>query len=238
MLAKTPQSSSSFSERVFRLLERVEYKRVETESELEAIVRLRYDAFFKEGAIPFKESGRLEDGYDQGDNVYNLSVHIDGELAGALRLHALAQAGASSPALEAFGEFLLPELNAGKMVLDPNRFVANYSLARLHPELPYVTLRLAYLACEYFNTDLVTMTVRAEHQAFYRRSLFASVACPPRPYPMLSKPISLLFIDFATDRHRILQRHPYWASSEAERELLFGDRSSRQRSRNENAVAA
>ena len=46
--------------------------------------------------------------------------------------------------------------------------------------------------------------------------------CPPRPYPMLTKPISLLMVDFARDGRRIVERHPYWASSVAEREAMFG----------------
>ncbi len=227
MLAKTPQETEfpeirSFAERIERLLERVQYRRAETESELDAILRLRYDAYLREGAISPSEAGRLEDSFDEGDNVYNFGVFVDGELASALRLHVLSEPHHCSPALESFGDVLQPLLAAGNVVIDPNRFVANYKVARQHPELPYVTLRPACVASEFFDVDLVTMTVRAEHQAFYRRGLFARPVCPARPYPLLSKPISLLLIDFANDRQRILARHPYWASSGSERQTLFG----------------
>jgi hypothetical protein len=221
MLAEL-QSPSHFADRVYDLLERVQYRRMETGAELDAVLRLRYDAYLKEGAIPVSESGRLEDAFDEVDNVYNFGVFVDGELASALRLHRLSHLHQKSPALETFGDFLLPELRACKLILDPNRFVASYRLARLHPTLPYVTARLGVMACVHFGIDLMTMTVRAEHQAFYKRTLFAYQACPPRPYPLLSKPISLLFTDFVRDADRILRHRPYWISSELERQALFG----------------
>ncbi len=34
-------------------------------------------------------------------------------------------------------------------------------------ELPYVTVRLGYMGCAYFNANIGTATVRAEHRAFY-----------------------------------------------------------------------
>ncbi len=216
---KSPQT---FTERVEHLLEHVQYRRMESEGELEAVLRLRYNAYLKEGAITPNDSQKLEDAFDEGDNVYNIGIFIDGELASALRLHTIFHAEQESPAMESFSEFLIPELKAGRLIVDPNRFVANYALARLYPELPYVTLRPTHLACVHFGIDLVTMTVRGEHHAFYRRGFFANPVCPPRPYPLLSKPIGLLFVDFSKDAERILRRHPYWDSSEAERQSLFG----------------
>jgi hypothetical protein len=216
------KSGSSFAHRIEKLLERVEYRRMETGAELDAVLRLRYEAYLKEGAIVPNEARRLPDAFDDVDNVYNFGIFIDGELASALRLHRVYHARQKSPALETFGDILVPELRKCKLILDPNRFVANYKLARQFPELPYVTLKPAYLACLHFGIDLVTMTVRAEHQAFYKRGLFAYPICPPRPYPLLSKPISLLLIDFVRDADRILSRHPYWAASQAERQALFG----------------
>ena len=139
------QSPSSFAERVEQLLDHVQYRRAETEADLDSILRLRYNAYLKEGGICPNSSGRLDDGFDEGDNVCNFSVFIDGELASALRLHTLLQPGQTSPVLSVFGDVLLPKLNAGKLMLDPNRFVADYKVARFYPELPYITLRIAYM---------------------------------------------------------------------------------------------
>jgi N-acyl amino acid synthase FeeM len=216
------KSPRTFADRIDRLLDRVQYRRAETAADLDAILRVRYEAYLKEGAISPNDAGRLEDPFDDVDNVYNFGIFIDGELASALRLHRVCHVRQKSPALETFGDILAPELRKSKLILDPNRFVANYKLARLYPGLPYVTLRVGILACVHFGIDLATMTVRAEHQAFYKRAFFAYPVCPPREYPLLSKPISLLFLNFVRDADRIFERHPYWLSSEAERQALFG----------------
>jgi N-acyl-L-homoserine lactone synthetase len=209
-------------EKVERLLEHTTYKRVDSRDEIEKILRLRYDAYSKEGAIRENQHRQLIDSFDHGDNVYNIAVYIDGELASALRLHPVHRADQNSPALEAFGDILRPEIAAGKLILDPNRFVVDYEFARAYQFLPYVTLRPTYLASLYFDVNLVTMTCRAEHQAFYTRGFEARRVAAPRPYPTLTKPLGLLLTDFQEDGASILERHPYWNSSAAEREALFG----------------
>jgi N-acyl-L-homoserine lactone synthetase len=208
-------------EKIERLLERTTYRRADSREEVESIRRLRYDAYIKEGAIRENEYYQLIDSFDQGDNVYNIGVYVDGELTSALRLHPLRKAEQRSPAFETFKDVLGSEIAAGKIVLDPNRFVVNYKLARMHQYLPYVTLRPTYLASVYFQANLVTMTCRAEHQAFYMRGFEAHHAAPPRPYPTLTKPLGLLLTDFDRDAQSILERHPYWNSSAGEREALF-----------------
>lgn len=208
--------------KIERLLERTTYRRADTKYELESIRRLRYDAYLKEGAIHANDQRQLIDAFDQGDNVYNIGVYVDGELTSALRLHPLKKAEQKSPAFETFKDVLGSEIAAGKIVLDPNRFVVNYNLARVHQYLPYVTLRPTYLASIYFQANLVTMTCRAEHQAFYMRGFEARRAAAPRPYPTLTKPLGLLLTNFDRDAQSILERHPYWNSSAAEREALFG----------------
>ena len=55
------------------------------------------------------------------------------------------------------------------------------------PELPYLTLRLAYMACEYFNADTGLAIVRAEHQAFYRRVFLHETIAEPRSFPGADK---------------------------------------------------
>jgi N-acyl-L-homoserine lactone synthetase len=221
MSAKQEPIASSYAIRAQSLLDRIDYRRANNAKDLDALVHLRYKAYLKEGAIEKSASERLEDKFDDLDNVYNIGVFIDGHLASALRLHILKGADAYSPAVETFGEVLRPLLAEGKTIIDPNRFVADCDIAHQYPELPYLTLRLANLAATRFSADYVTMTVRAEHQAFYKRGFFARVACPPRPYPLLSKPISLLLVDYVADRGRIEARHPYWKSSEEERERLL-----------------
>ena len=82
-------------------------------------------------------------------------------------------------------------------------------------------LRLAVLAAEYFSTDLLLATVRAEHQAFYRRVFGHRLACEPRHYPPLSKPICLMALDYPRACERLLQHQPFFRSTVLERRTLF-----------------
>ena len=68
-----------------------------------------------------------------------------------------------------FPDVLQPELaGQGHRRSDPLRRRPRQGAKRF-PELPYVTVRLGYVACGYFNADIGLATVRARAQAFYRR---------------------------------------------------------------------
>ena len=114
-----------------------------------------------------------------------------------------------------------PELEAGKVLVDPTRFVANHEMARRHPELAYVTVRLAWISGEYFKPDIAIATVRTEHQAFYKRVFGKTVACEARPYPTLIKPLSLMTLDYVSAKARVNHRYPFFNSSYFERRALF-----------------
>ena len=215
-------SANSFAERIAKFVDKVEYRRAETNAELDAIRQLRYEAYLKEGAIEVSETRQLVDQFDEGDNLVNIGIFLDQKLVSAIRLHILERREDVSPALEAFPDVIEPIIASGKRIVDPNRLVADYAAARAYPELPYATLRIAGIAGFYYDANFVTATVRSEHHAFYKRSFFATSMCPPRPYPFLSKKIGLMFIDYEGNRDRLLQRNPYWTSTEEELRQLFG----------------
>jgi hypothetical protein len=214
--------NSSLSDRVLRLLERVDYRRAETAEEREAIFRLRYAAYLRESAIPDNPDSRFSDALDETANALIFGVHVDGELASSIRLHVATRAHPQLPALNVFSDLLSPVIAAGRTVIDPTRFVTDRAASRRYPELCYVTTRLAWLASEYFAANLLLATVRVEHQAFYRRVFGHRVICNPRHYPSLTKPISLMALDYPTARERVLQRNPFFRSSFFERRMLFG----------------
>ena len=154
-------------------------------------------------------------------NAWIFGVYIDGELASSIRLHVASRQSPDLPALGVFSDLLSPEIAAGKTIIDPTRFVADRTASRRFPELCYVTTRLAWLASEYFQTSLLLATVRAEHQAFYRRVFGHRLICDPRHYPSLAKPISLMALDYAMARERVPQRYPFFRSTFFERRMLF-----------------
>jgi hypothetical protein len=71
------------------------------------------------------------------------------------------------PSFETFPDILQPKLDAGKVIIDSTRFVADQYLSQLNRELPYATLRICILAAENFNADYVIAAASAQHQEFY-----------------------------------------------------------------------
>jgi N-acyl-L-homoserine lactone synthetase len=215
------RTRSGAVDRKAELLDQVEYRLAETEKEKDEIYRLRYRAYMNEGAIEPKADCKLSDRFDDLPNSWIFGIYIDGALVSSVRISVAMAAMPTTPAVEAFPDVLNAQLEQGKTIVDPNRFVADPARAKRMPELPYVTLRLAYVACEHFNADIGTATVRAEHQAFYRRVFLHEVACAPRPHSTLTKPLSLMVVDFHAKRTQVFQRYPLFRSTPAERRRLF-----------------
>ena len=214
-------SNPSFSDSVVALLGKIDARRADSAEQREAIFRLRYDAYRREGVIPASPSASFSDANDRAPNAYLLGLYIEGKLASSIRIHVASRECPDCPTLHVFPEYLQPELDAGKIIIDPTRFVADEGLSRLHVELPYATLRLCHLAAEYFHADLALAPVRVEHQAFYRRAFNYQVLCEPRPYPLLAKPIGLMAIDYPSVAEGVHRRYPFLRSTHAERRMLF-----------------
>ena len=211
------------------LLGQVDYRLAETTEEQEEIYRLRYRAYLREGAIRPSPLERNTDQYDGLPNQWTFGVYFQGELYSSLRISVLNSVWRKSCSTEIFGEILHPRLDRGEIIIDPSRFVADPDKAKRFPELPYLTLRLAYMACEYFNADLGLAIVRAEHQAFYRRVFLHETIAEPRMLPGLLKPVGLMAADFPTLKEKVFERYPMMRSTAFERRMLFtrsGDRQS------------
>ncbi len=214
-------SENSLPDRVAQLLARIDCRRADSDEDREAIFRLRYQAYLREGSIFPNWSGSFSDPYDETDNVYLFGLYIDDQLASSIRIHVGSREHPYFPSLEVFPDILQPELDVGKVIIDPTRFVAGETLSRLHRGLPYATLRLSMVAAEHFGADLVLAAVREEHQAFYRRAFNQRSIGEARPYPHLSKPISLMAVHYPTAVDKLWQRYPFIPSTLAERRKLF-----------------
>lgn len=203
------------------IFDRVDYRLVETPEDKDRLYRMRYRAYLHGGLILPSESHRVSDRYDDAPNAWTFGIHVDGELCSSVRVHVLTSEQRMSYATELFGDVLHPRLDRGEVFVDPARFVADPEQARRFPELPYVTLRLAYLACEHFNADTGLAQVRAEHQAFYRRVFLHEPITEPRSFPNVLKKVALMASDFRSLRERVLTRFPIMRSSAFERRMLF-----------------
>lgn len=193
-----------------------------TLDEREAIFSLRYEAYVREGTIEPNKSKLLKDRYDDLPNVWIFGCYIDDRLVSSLRVHVGSPQHPATPSVSVFNDVLQPEIDTGKVIVDPTRFVAHPAFAREYPMLPQATARLPFVACEHFNADIGLAACREEHRAFYKRLFFLDQIGEPRPYPPLTKPIALLRFDYRTVKERVVARHPFLASTAAEREKLFG----------------
>jgi hypothetical protein len=220
-MASADQSGSRLLTRGAQLLDRTDYRLAETEADKEAIYRLRYRAYLHEGAIEPRIDRRLTDRFDNLPNSWIFGVYFDGQLVSSIRISLATRDNPETPAVDAFRDLLEPQLVRGKVIVDPNRFVADPLRKDKFAELPYMTVRLGYVACAYFNADIGTATVRQEHQAFYRRVFLQEALCTPRPYPTLTKPLCLMAADYLSVRERIFARYPCFRSSYFERRKLF-----------------
>src|SRR6266436_1125725 len=203
------------------LFDRVDYRLIETPEARDSIYLMRYRAYLHGGLILPSESKRVRDRYDDAPNAWTFGIYVDGELCSSLRLHVLTSEWRMSFATELFGDVLHPRLDQGEIFIDPARFVAEPEKARRFPELPYLTLRLAFLACEYFNADTGLALVRAEHQAFYRRVFLHQTIAEPRSFPNALAKVALMASDFRALREKVLARFPIMRSSAFERRMLF-----------------
>ena len=220
-MSAAAEAPNSFVDRVDRLLQRVDYRRADSIEERIAIFRLRHEAYLREGAIAPRLSGEFSDPFDDNENAWIFGVYVDGQLASSIRLNITLPDAARFPTLDVFADILRGEVLAGKCFVDPTRFVADRTASRLYPELPYVTVRLPWMASEYFKADVLLAAVRTEHQAFYKRLLGHQAVCAPRPYPNLQKPISLMTLDYGAARERVHRRYPFFRSTYFERRMLF-----------------
>lgn len=214
-------------DRCAEVLDQVDYRLAETEEEKEEIYRLRYRAYLNEGAIEPNSDHRTADRFDAMPNTWIFGVYIGRALASSIRISLATPEHWNSPSVDVFPEILHPLLRSGKVIVDPTRFVADPDRAKRYPELPYVTVRLGYVACGYFNADIGLATVRAEHRAFYRRVFLQEPLSEPRLFPGLLKPVGLMAADYPAIRERVFQRFPLMRSSSFERRMLFQRRGER-----------
>ncbi|WP_315742515.1 MULTISPECIES: N-acyl amino acid synthase FeeM domain-containing protein [unclassified Bradyrhizobium] len=202
-------------------LENVDYRLAVTPEDKDRIYRLRYNAYLREGAILPSESGRVTDEYDDLPNSFIFGVYVDDELYSSIRISVLTPDWRDSLSAGMFSDLIYPELDRGKVIIDPTRFVADHEKARRFPALPYVTVRLGYVACAHFNADIGLANVRPEHRAFYRKVFLQEPWGEPRLYSGLTKPVGLVAAHYPSIRERVFQRFPFMRSSAFERRVLF-----------------
>jgi hypothetical protein len=212
---------SAFSRHVSELLEHVEYRRCESGEDLEDIYRLRYESYLAADMIRPNVSHKIVDEFDESPNAYSFGVYFDGHLVSTLRLHHVTAEFPESPSVKVFKDVLMPRLEAGETFVDPSRFAANAEWAASLRVLPYITLRLAQVACRYFKPSACLTAIKEEHSAFYTRTLYAEPITEARTYPGLTMPVLLYQSPYPDAPDKVAERFPFFESTAMEQRMLF-----------------
>ena len=222
MGAAISSAPATFSDHVFKLLERVEHRVASNPSEREAAFRLRYDAYRRIGFLKPRLNDTLYDPlYDDDPMAWTTLSFVDGELAGTVRVNFAADENAVLPGLQAFSDILAPRLRRRQKIVEFTRLAAKISLSRVHPELPYIVMRPGFMAAQHLEADFAVATPREEHIAFYKRAFGAELWCKPRDYPGLTARLACMGADYRVVRSAIEARYPFYKSTAAERTALF-----------------
>lgn len=218
----SPAHESAFVKSVFSLLERTEYRRCNKGEDLEEIYRLRYRAYRVHGVVPAMASRMIYDDLDEAGNVFCFGVYVDRELVSTLRIHILDKENRAGPSTQAFGDIVHPMIDAGDTFVDPSRFAADPEMSKIYPQLPYITLRLAGMACFYFNAPYCLSTIREDHASFYKRIYASQKIGEARPYPGVYTKVEMYRADVNAIRERSFQRYPFFFATASEERMMFG----------------
>jgi len=216
--------SSRFADRAAKMLERVEHRPALCRADREAAYRLRYEAYLRQNLLnPRIDAILYDEVYDESPNSLTTLTYIEGELASTVRLHAIADEVAVSPAHDVFPDVLGPLLRRRRVIIEPARLAARAEMARRFPELPYFALRPPWMAAHHFNAHHIVLSCASGHEGYYRRVYNFQTWSGLRSYPKVTAKVICIGLDFAAERDRVEARYPSFGSTPTEREALLGE---------------
>jgi len=216
-----------FDEKIFKLMERIAYRRMDSPEDMEQVYRLRYDAYVRAGMISKGEEelngNGWSDPHDSDPNCFNFGIYHDEVLVGCMRVHVASPANPTMPSNKHASDHISRWLGEGHTLVDCSRFAHLDGLKGDLRLLPFVTVRLTGMAGVHFNAKYLVQVVRKRHAAFYVE-LNRSEHIEDRDIgfdngePFLA---SVLRGDIPYQRKFCLEARPYLLSTAAEREALF-----------------
>lgn len=214
---------SNFARQMLQFLDRVEYRRIVHAEDLEEIGRLRYRSYRTRNVMNESEVPSIVDDIDRDSHAYVYGVHADGQLVSTLRIHHITPDHRRGTSYALFPDILDPLLNSGMHFVDPTRFAADPDLLSEYPAIPYITLRIAAMASEYFQADQCLAAVKPEHMAFYKRIFGTSVMAEARSHEGYGIKVGLGAAPIRNIRNAVAVRFPFFKSQPHERRAMFAD---------------
>lgn len=214
--------TGNFSQKLLSLLDRVEYRRVETTEDMEDVARIRYKAY-KMADILTLNGSTLIDEIDFDSNAYVFGVYFEERLISTVRIHHVTPDHRISSTRGVYEQEIDAFLDAGLSLIDPVRFAADPAIMREMPAIPYFTLRIATMATDFFNADRVLQLVSPQHAAFYKRVFLAkTIVEPRRNCGKYNIELTLMATEANEIRTGLYRRYPFFQSEAFERRMMFG----------------
>lgn len=159
--------------------------------------------------------------YDD-DRYITVASYYDSKIASVLSMHGGVDL-LKNPSYSLFSSSIDPLIHQGMKILGVSLYGLSIdpAMGRQLPGLALFTLRHALWAARHFNYDYIFFVIKKNHSAFYRRVFKATMIGSPRKSPVFSSEISLMGLS-AQSFNQLEERFPIFASSEAERTILFG----------------
>ena len=217
----TSWATSRFASSLVDMLDRLYYRRVSPQEQLDPVYRLRYEAYRREEFIPINSQQITRDVYDEAENCHCFGIYIDDRLVSSIRLHIATAQNPTSPSAAIWPDVLGDIIAGGGSYIDPSRFTADHDASLAFPALPYLTLRTAVMACAHFNATYCISSVRPEHVAFYKRVFGSEQLAGEGYWGELTFPVCLFASYIPVMLPRVLQRYPFFDSTAEERQALF-----------------
>jgi len=215
--------SSEFMSRIFDLLDRVEYRRIQTAEDMEAVGRVRAKAYKEVNLAPVKGDVMIDE-VDFDPQCYVFGIFHDEQLISTIRIHHVTPDHPVSQTGKVFPTEVQQFLDAGMVLIDPTRLASDTEAFKELPGMHLLTMRLAVIACEFFKADRCLSMVVPHHGPFYRRMIESRlVAAPTTGSGLYSQPLQLMASDFPNSRERIYRRLPFLHAHSYEMRMLFGD---------------
>lgn len=209
-----------FNSKLIHLLGDIEYRRMESIEDLEAVADIRRRAYEPVGLAPIKHSIMIDD-EDFAPNAHVIGVYYLEQLVATMRIHHVTAKHQDGLAMRQFPDVIGPILDAGMTVIDPLKFAADPDYIKDIPGIAYLTVRTALMASEYFAADHCLAIIRSNHRAFYKRFLKFGPMAEPRYNDYLSCDLDIYGGHIKQTLPSIYKRYPFFSSTAFERRRMF-----------------
>ena len=212
----------SFVSKLFDVMNRIEYRRIISSEDMEAVARLRRKAYTR-AKMRVPPAGKLFiDDLDFDPQAYVYGIYCDEQLISSIRIHHVTPAHRVSPCRNLFTDTIDEFLNAGMTLIDPVRHASDPELFDDLPALPFLTLRIATMASEYFKADRCLSLVPPRHYPFYKRVFRTQEVAPPIiNTPGYDIDLGLLAANIPLELAGVYKRYPFFRSQPFERRMMF-----------------